>query len=292
MGPGTWVLGAVPRPVSQSRTQDSRPRTQDPRPGPRTQDPGLKTQDPRPRTQDPGLNDDRHPQSVAPGGPTAQGRLETYTAGNVHPDMSFLEMLDVVNEDLIRKGEEPIAFDSDCREGICGSCGLVIDGVPHGPDPGATTCQVHMRRFKNGDTITIEPFRARAFPVIRTWSSIGARSTASCRRWLRLDERRRRADGNAIPVPKDVADLAMDNAQCIGCGAASPPARTRRPTCSPRPRSPTSGCCPRASRALPPGRADGGTDGRGGFRQLLERRRVRGGVPEGNLDRQHRPHEP
>src|SRR5262245_58313462 len=89
-------------------------------------------------------------------GPDQPGRLETYTARNVHPDMSFLEMLDVVNEDLIKAGKDAIAFDSDCREGICGSCGLVINGIPHGPDRRATTCQVHMRRFKNGDTITIE----------------------------------------------------------------------------------------------------------------------------------------
>ena len=95
-------------------------------------------------------------------GPDQAGRFETYTADRVHPDMSFLEMLDVVNEDLIKGGKEPIAFDSDCREGICGSCGLVIDGIAHGPDRGATTCQVHMRRFENGDTITVEPFRARA----------------------------------------------------------------------------------------------------------------------------------
>ena len=152
--------------------------------------------------------------------PTAQGRLETYTAKNVHPDMSFLEMLDVVNDDLVREGKEPIAFDSDCREGICGSCGLVIDGIPHGPDPGATTCQVHMRRFKNGDTITIEPFRAKAFPVLKDLvvdrsafdRIIAAGGYVSMNAGGAVD-------GNAIPIAKDVSDLAMDNAQCIGCGA-------------------------------------------------------------------------
>ena len=152
--------------------------------------------------------------------PTAQGRLETYSAKNVHPDMSFLEMLDVVNDDLVREGKEPIAFDSDCREGICGSCGLVIDGIPHGPDPGATTCQVHMRRFKNGDTITIEPFRAKAFPVLKDLvvdrsafdRIIAAGGYVSMNAGGAVD-------GNAIPIPKDVSDLAMDNAQCIGCGA-------------------------------------------------------------------------
>jgi succinate dehydrogenase / fumarate reductase iron-sulfur subunit len=155
-------------------------------------------------------------------GPTATGRFETYTTDRAHPDMSFLEMLDVVNEEIIKAGKDPIAFDSDCREGICGSCGLVIDGLAHGPDRGATTCQVHMRRFRNGDTITVEPFRAKAFPVIKDlvvdrsaldriiaaggYVSINAGGAP---------------DGNSIPVPKDVADLAMDNAQCIGCGACA-----------------------------------------------------------------------
>src|SRR5204863_8712980 len=97
----------------------------------------------------------------------SSGRLVDYAANNISTDMSFLEMLDVVNEDLIRKGEDAIAFDSDCREGICGACGLMINGVAHGADAGATTCQLHMRRFKNGDTITVEPWRAKAFPVLK-----------------------------------------------------------------------------------------------------------------------------
>jgi succinate dehydrogenase / fumarate reductase iron-sulfur subunit len=153
-------------------------------------------------------------------GPTAPGRLETYTATNVHPDMSFLEMLDVVNEDLIRGGRDPIAFDSDCREGICGSCGLVINGIPHGPDRGATTCQVHMRRFAHGDTITIEPFRARAFPVLKDLivdrSALDRIIAAGGYVSMNVGGA---PDGNSIPVSKDIADLAMDNAQCIGCGA-------------------------------------------------------------------------
>jgi succinate dehydrogenase / fumarate reductase iron-sulfur subunit len=146
--------------------------------------------------------------------------LETYTATNVHPDMSFLEMLDVVNEDLIRTGTDPIAFDSDCREGICGSCGLVINGIPHGPDRGATTCQVHMRRFKPGETITIEPFRARAFPVLKDLvvdrNALDRIIAAGGYVSINVGGA---PDGNSIPVPKEVADLAMDNAQCIGCGA-------------------------------------------------------------------------
>jgi succinate dehydrogenase / fumarate reductase, iron-sulfur subunit len=153
-------------------------------------------------------------------GPEQPGRLVDYVARDVHPDMSFLEMLDVVNDDLIRKGDDPIAFDSDCREGICGSCGLVIDGIAHGPDAGATTCQVHMRRFTDGATVVIEPFRARAFPVLKDlvvdraafdriiaaggYVSINTGSAP---------------DGNTLPIPKPVADLAMDAAQCISCGA-------------------------------------------------------------------------
>jgi succinate dehydrogenase / fumarate reductase iron-sulfur subunit len=100
-------------------------------------------------------------------GPDTQGRLVDYDAQNIHTDMSFLEMLDVVNEGLIKKGEDPIAFDSDCREGICGTCGCVVNGVPHGPDRGTTVCQLHMRRFRDGDTIVIEPWRARAFPILK-----------------------------------------------------------------------------------------------------------------------------
>jgi succinate dehydrogenase / fumarate reductase iron-sulfur subunit len=153
-------------------------------------------------------------------GPDRPGRLETYTAANVHPDMSFLEMLDVVNEDLIKTGKDPIAFDSDCREGICGSCGLVINGLPHGPDRGATTCQVHMRRFRNGDTITVEPFRARAFPVLKDLVvDRGALDRIIAAGGYVSMNVGGAPDGNSIPVAKDVADLAMDNAQCIGCGA-------------------------------------------------------------------------
>jgi succinate dehydrogenase / fumarate reductase iron-sulfur subunit len=153
-------------------------------------------------------------------GPDQPGRLETYTARNVHPDMSFLEMLDVVNEDLIKAGQDAIAFDSDCREGICGSCGLVINGIPHGPDRGAATCQVHMRRFKSGDTITIEPFRARAFPVLKDLvvdrSALDRIIAAGGYVSMNVGGA---PDGNSIPVARDVSELAMDNAQCIGCGA-------------------------------------------------------------------------
>lgn len=153
-------------------------------------------------------------------GPKAKGKFETYKLDQVSTDSSFLEMLDVLNEKLINEHKEPIAFDHDCREGICGMCSLFINGHPHGLDPGTTTCQLHMRRFNNGATITIEPWRSAAFPVIKD---------------LMVD---RRAfdkiiqaggfvsvntggvpDGNAIPISKVDADEAMDAASCIGCGA-------------------------------------------------------------------------
>ena len=148
------------------------------------------------------------------------GRMVRYEARDVNPEMSFLEMLDVVNEELTLKGEDPIAFDSDCREGICGMCGFMINGVAHGPRRSTTVCQLHMRKFKDGDVLFLEPWRARAFPVIKDlvvdrsafdriiaaggFISVPAGSAP---------------DGNVILVPKQNADLAMDAAACIGCGA-------------------------------------------------------------------------
>ena len=149
-----------------------------------------------------------------------RGRLVNYTAERVSPDMSFLEMLDVVNEGLIGRGEDAIAFESDCREGICGSCGLVVNGVPHGPDRGTTVCQLHMRRFKTGDTITIEPWRAKAFPVVKDLvvdrSAFDRIIAAGGFVSVNVGGA---PDGNAIPIGLDVAELAMDSAACIGCGA-------------------------------------------------------------------------
>ncbi len=149
-----------------------------------------------------------------------KGGFETYHAGNISTDMSFLEMLDVVNEQLTLDGREPIAFDHDCREGICGQCGSVVNGRPHGPEKGTTLCQLHMRHFKDGDTIAIEPFRAKAFKVLKDlvvdrsaldkviqaggYVSVNTGGTP---------------DANAIPVPKEISDKAMDAAACIGCGA-------------------------------------------------------------------------
>jgi succinate dehydrogenase / fumarate reductase iron-sulfur subunit len=155
------------------------------------------------------------------GGET-KGRLVDYDATDVSPDTSFLEMLDIVNERLVEKGEEPIAFESDCREGICGTCSLTISGEAHGPDHPGAACQLYMRRFKDGETITVEPFRARSFPIVRdlvvnrtaldrivqAGGYVSARSGSA-------------PEANSIPVPKHNADLAMEAAACIGCGACA-----------------------------------------------------------------------
>jgi succinate dehydrogenase / fumarate reductase iron-sulfur subunit len=150
----------------------------------------------------------------------AEGRFVAYRALDISPDMSFLEMLDVVNEGLIEKGEEPIAFDHDCREGICGTCGVVVNGRPHGPKDRTTACQLHMRSFQDGDTLTIEPWRAGAFPVVRDLvvdrsafdRIIAAGGFVSAPTGTA-------PDAHAVAVPKENADLAMDAAGCIGCGA-------------------------------------------------------------------------
>ncbi len=152
--------------------------------------------------------------------PGAKGRFETYAAADISTDISFLEMLDLINEKLTLEGQEPIAFDHDCREGICGMCGAVVNGRPHGPEKGTTLCQLHMRHFSDGDTIVIEPWRAKAFPIIKDlvvdrrafdtiiqaggFISVNTGGTP---------------DANAIPVPQQAADKSMDAAACIGCGA-------------------------------------------------------------------------
>ena len=152
--------------------------------------------------------------------PDAQGRFVTYPISDASPDMSFLELLDVLNEQLTEKGDEPIAFEHDCREGICGSCGVMINGKAHGPEPGTATCQLHMRKFRDGDSIRVEPWRSRAFPVIKDlvvdrkpfdriiqaggFISVNTGSAP---------------EANLIPIPKPAADKAMDAAECIGCGA-------------------------------------------------------------------------
>jgi succinate dehydrogenase / fumarate reductase, iron-sulfur subunit len=150
----------------------------------------------------------------------AKGKFETYKVTNISPDCSFLEMLDILNQQLIDKFEKPVCFDHDCREGICGMCGLVINGRPHGPDNAVTTCQLHMRKFKDGDTITVEPWRARPFPIIK--DLVVDRSAFD-----RIIEAGGYVsintggvpDANALPISKINADIAMDAAACIGCGA-------------------------------------------------------------------------
>ena len=154
-------------------------------------------------------------------GPNEKGRMVDYQIDGVESDMSFLEMLDLLNENLITKGEEPIAFDHDCREGICGMCSLYINGEAHGPDKLTTTCQLHMRRFKDGETIVIEPWRADAFPIIK---DLIVDRTALDRiqqagGYISVNTSGRTVDANNIPIPKKDADNAFDAATCIGCGA-------------------------------------------------------------------------
>lgn len=150
-----------------------------------------------------------------------KGRLETYQVSDISEHMSFLEMLDVLNEKLISEGKDPVAFDHDCREGICGMCSLYINGQPHGPDRGVTTCQLHMRRFNDGDTVYIEPWRAQAFPVIK--DLVVDRSAfdriIQAGGYVSVNTSGNTIDANAIPVPKPDADKAFDAATCIGCGA-------------------------------------------------------------------------
>lgn len=153
-------------------------------------------------------------------GPEDKGRLETYPADDISTDMSFLEMIDVINENLTLAGREPIAFDHDCREGICGMCGAVVNGRPHGPEKGTTLCQLHMRHFKNGDTIVIEPWRARPFPVIKDLVvDRGALDTIIQAGGFISVNTGGVPDANAIPIAQQAAEKAMDAAACIGCGA-------------------------------------------------------------------------
>ena len=150
----------------------------------------------------------------------ATGDFETYTLQNISTDMSFLEMLDVLNENLTREGQDPVAFDHDCREGICGMCGAVINGIAHGPEPETTLCQLHMRHFKDGDTLVIEPFRSRAFPIRKDLiTDRGALDRIIQAGGYVSVNTGGTPDGNAIPIPSVTAELSMDAAACIGCGA-------------------------------------------------------------------------
>jgi succinate dehydrogenase / fumarate reductase iron-sulfur subunit len=153
-------------------------------------------------------------------GPDASGAIETYDAPDISEEMSFLEMLDIVNERLNAEGREPIAFEHDCREGICGSCGMMINGQAHGPERGTATCQLHMRKFKDGDDIYIEPWRAKAFPVLRDLIVDRSALDSIIEAGGYITAQTGSApEANLRPIPKEVADAAMDAAACIGCGA-------------------------------------------------------------------------
>ena len=153
--------------------------------------------------------------------PESEGKIISYEIDGITEDMSFLEMMDVLNEKIMNEGGDPVAFDHDCREGICGSCSMFINGQPHGPDRGVTTCQLHMRKFKDGDTIYIEPFRSRAFPIIK---DLVVDRTAFDRiqqagGYISINTSGNTLDANTIPIEKESADKAFDAATCIGCGA-------------------------------------------------------------------------
>ena len=152
----------------------------------------------------------------------SKGRLESFKAENISKDMTFLEMLDVVNEEIIHSGKDPIAFDHDCREGICGSCGAMVNGRAHGPEKGTTLCQLHMRHFSDGDTLVIEPWRSRAFKIVKDLVVDRSAFDQVIQAGGYISVNTGGApDGNAIPVPQEVAEKAMDAAECIGCGACA-----------------------------------------------------------------------
>jgi len=152
---------------------------------------------------------------------SAKGKMVDYKVTDISEHMSFLEMMDVLNEQLINTGDEPVAFDHDCREGICGMCSMYINGQAHGPDKGVTTCQLHMRMFKDGDTITIEPFRAAAFPVLKDLvvDRMSFERIQQAGGYISVNTSGNTQDANAIPISKHNADMSMDAAACIGCGA-------------------------------------------------------------------------
>jgi succinate dehydrogenase / fumarate reductase iron-sulfur subunit len=154
-------------------------------------------------------------------GPKAPGKIDTHAIEGISPDMSFLEMIDMLNDQIVRSGGDPVAFDHDCREGICGMCSMFINGEAHGPGRGVTTCQLHMRSFEDGDTITIEPWRAQAFPIIKdlTVDRSAFDRVIQAGGYISVNTSGETMDANAIPIPKDQADDAFSAATCIGCGA-------------------------------------------------------------------------
>ena len=227
-------------------------------------------------------------------GPDAPGTMETYDAPDISEEMSFLEMLDIVNERLNAEGREPIAFEHDCREGICGSCGMMINGQAHGPQKGTATCQLHMRKFADGDEIFIEPWRARAFPVLKDLIVDRAAFDQIVEAGGYITAPTGAApDANLMPIPKEVADAAMDAAACIGCGAcvaACPNSAAQLFTVGQaQPPQPAARRARPSATSAPQAMVDTMEDV---LRLLHEPRRVPGGVPEGDLDRLHRLHEP
>ena len=173
-----------------------------------------------------------------------EGKIVEYKVKDISTEMSFLEMLDVLNEDLLRAGEEPVAFDHDCREGICGSCNLFINGRAHGPEKGTTTCQLHMRKFSDGDTITVEPWRANSFPVNKDLSVDRSAFDRIIQAGGYVSINTGGVpDANEIPIPKSVADMALRRLPALAAAPAWRPARTPRPCCSCRPRCRSSRCC-------------------------------------------------
>ncbi len=227
-------------------------------------------------------------------GPNAPGHIVRYDAPDISADMSFLEMLDVVNERLIDRGETPIAFDHDCREGICGSCSLMINGAAHGPNPGTATCQLHMRSFRDGEEITIEPWRAKAMPVVRDLvvdrsaldRIIAAGGFISAPTGCA-------PDGNSILIGKDLVDTAMDAAQCIGCGACVAACPNGSASLFTAAKITHLGLLPQGQpERLRRARRDGDPDGRRGFRWLYSLRRVSGSLSQTNQHRHDHHDEP
>ena len=226
-------------------------------------------------------------------GPKEKGEFKNYQV-ETDTDTSFLETLDILNEQLVEKKEEPIAFDSDCREGICGMCSLYINGHPHGPATGATTCQLYMRRFKNGETITVEPWRSAAFPVIKDLivdrnafdkiQQAGGYVSFNCGG---------AQDANNLPISKVAADMAMDSATCIGCGACVAACKNGSAMLFVSAKvSQFALLPPGPGRACPPCPQDGSQDGRTRLRQLHQHRCLRSGMPQKHLPEQHCPPQP
>ena len=227
-------------------------------------------------------------------GPRDGGRFVSYEMDEAVPDMSFLELLDVLNERLERAGEEPVAFEHNCREGICGSCGFLINGRAHGPLRGVTVCQLHLRHFEDGAHIVLEPWRARAFPVIKDLvvDRCAFDRVVQAGGFISVNTGSA-PEANSLPVPRAAADRAMDAAACIGCGACVASCKNAAAMLFAGAKVTQLALLPQgAPRAPPPRRRHGGGDGRRGLRQLHQRARVRARLPQGDLVRQHRPPQP